>query len=76
MCVWTRIFFQDYFTYAKVFALIIIVVTGFVNLINGETRHFTWDNTETDISVIGGLIGPVGSEQKKISAIIRNQIKC
>jgi L-type amino acid transporter 8 len=46
---------QDYFTYAKVFALIIIVGTGFYNLFNGQTQHFTWDNTETDISVIGEL---------------------
>jgi solute carrier family 7 L-type amino acid transporter-like protein len=43
---------QDYFTYAKVFALIIIVGTGFYNLFNGQTQHFTWDNSETDISVI------------------------
>jgi hypothetical protein len=48
-----EIYFQDYFTYAKVFALIIIVCTGFVNLFNGQTQHFTWDNSETDISVIG-----------------------
>ena len=47
------IFPKDYFTYAKVFALIIIVGTGFYNLFNGQTQHFTWDNTETDISVIG-----------------------
>jgi len=50
-------FAQDYFTYAKVFALIIIVGTGFVNLFHGQTQHFTWDNTQTDISVIGEFPG-------------------
>lgn len=43
---------QDIFTYAKVFALIIIIITGFVNLANGHTQHFNWDNTETDFTVI------------------------
>jgi len=43
---------QDYFTYAKVFALILICITGFVQLGKGHTEHFTWDDTETDPSVI------------------------
>ena len=43
---------QDYLTYAKVFALILICCTGFVQLGSGNTEHFTWDGTETDPSVI------------------------
>ena len=39
---------QDYLTYAKVAALIIIVVTGMVELGRGRVEHFTWENTETD----------------------------
>ena len=44
---------QDYFTYAKVFALIMIIVTGFVQLGFGHTEYFTWEGTETDPSKIG-----------------------
>ena len=44
---------QDYFTYAKVFALIIIMGTGIYMLCLGETQNFNWDGTETDITVIG-----------------------
>ena len=43
---------QDYLTYAKVFALILICCTGFVQLGSGNTEHFTWDGTETDPTVI------------------------
>ena len=43
---------QDYLTYAKVFALVLICMTGFVQLGSGHTQHFTWDGTETDPSVI------------------------
>ena len=34
------------------FALILICITGFVQLGRGRTEYFTWDNTETDPSVI------------------------
>lgn len=37
----------------KVFALFMIIVTGFVNLMKGQTQHFTWENTVTDPTVIG-----------------------
>ena len=43
---------QDYLTYAKVLALVLICMTGFVQLGSGHTQHFTWDGTETDPSVI------------------------
>ena len=43
---------QDFLTYAKVFALVLICMTGFVQLGRGNTEYFTWDGTETDPSVI------------------------
>lgn len=44
--------FQDYLTYAKVFALVLICMTGFVQLGRGNTSYFTWEGTVTDPSVI------------------------
>merc|ERR1712142_563625 len=43
---------QDIFTYAKLLALFIIMVTGIVQLGRGQTQYFTWDNTENDITKI------------------------
>jgi L-type amino acid transporter 8 len=45
-------FVQDIFTYAKLLALFIIIVTGFVQLGNGRVEYFTWENTETDVTKI------------------------
>ncbi|KAK2709802.1 hypothetical protein QYM36_013467, partial [Artemia franciscana] len=41
-------FVQDYFTYAKLLALAIIILTGVYQLATGHTYYFTFENTETD----------------------------
>ncbi|XP_055926634.1 large neutral amino acids transporter small subunit 2-like [Argiope bruennichi] len=43
---------QDLFTYGKLAALIIIIVTGFVELGRGKVEYFNFDNSETDITKI------------------------
>jgi len=43
---------QDIFTYAKLFALFVIMATGVVQLGKGKTEHFNWDDTETDFKKI------------------------
>ena len=56
---------QDYLTYAKVFALIIICITGVIQLSKGHVEHFTWDDTETNpatlaLSLYSGLFAFTG----------------
>nr|XP_053628358.1 large neutral amino acids transporter small subunit 1-like [Cherax quadricarinatus] len=43
---------QDIFTGAKLFALAVIIITGFVQLGRGQTQYFNFDNTEHDITKI------------------------
>jgi len=45
-------FVQDIFTYAKLLALFIIIATGIVQLGKGRVEHFTWDDTERDVTKI------------------------
>merc|ERR1712226_411010 len=45
-------FVQDIFTYAKLTALVAIIIAGFVQLGRGKVEYFTWDNTETDVTKI------------------------
>jgi len=45
-------FVQDIFTFAKLLALFIIIVTGFIQLGKGKTENFTWVDTETDVTKI------------------------
>ena len=79
---------QDYFTYAKVFALIIIIITGFVRLGQGHTEHFTWEGTEKDPTVIAlsfysGLFAYTGwnylnfiIEEMKVMDNLQKNMKC
>ena len=43
---------QDLFTYGKLIAIATIVITGFTQLAQGNTQHFTFENTETDFTKI------------------------
>lgn len=43
---------QDVFTAGKLFALIVIIGTGFYQLGKGETKYFTFENSETDVTKI------------------------
>ncbi|XP_071514777.1 large neutral amino acids transporter small subunit 1 isoform X4 [Panulirus ornatus] len=43
---------QDIFTGAKLFALAVIIITGFVQLGRGETQYFNFDKSETDVTKI------------------------
>lgn len=45
-------FVQDIFTYAKLLALFIVMVTGIIQLGKGNVENFTWTNTESDITKI------------------------
>ena len=44
---------QDVFTFAKLLALMMIIVTGFVQLGRGKVQNFTFDDTEMDVTKIG-----------------------
>ena len=41
-------FVQDIFTYAKLSALAVIILTGIYQLTQGKVENFSWDGTETD----------------------------
>ncbi|XP_046750516.1 Y+L amino acid transporter 2 isoform X1 [Diprion similis] len=43
---------QDIFTYAKLLALFIIIVTGFWQLCNGKTEYFTFEDTKMEVTSI------------------------
>lgn len=43
---------QDVFTYAKLLALFIIIITGLIQLFGGHTQHFTFENTNADVTKI------------------------
>ncbi|KAL7729772.1 hypothetical protein ACLKA6_014636 [Drosophila palustris] len=41
---------QDIFTYAKLFALFIIIATGMYQLYMGNVKYFTFDNSDTKVT--------------------------
>ncbi|KAG8183752.1 hypothetical protein JTE90_029333 [Oedothorax gibbosus] len=43
---------QNVFTFGKLFALAIIIITGLVQLGYGQTQHFTFEGSESDITKI------------------------
>ncbi|KZC03740.1 Y+L amino acid transporter 2 [Dufourea novaeangliae] len=43
---------QDIFTYAKLLALFIIIFAGAYQLFTGHTQHFTFENTNTEVTSI------------------------
>ena len=43
---------QDVFTFAKLSALIMIIITGFIQVGKGKTENFTFDGTETDVTKV------------------------
>lgn len=45
-------FVQDIFTYGKLLALAIIILTGLYNLSRGQTQNFTFDGSVWDVSKI------------------------
>ena len=56
---------QDYLTYAKIIALLSIILTGVVGLGRGNVENFSWEGTETDpatlaLSLYSGLFAFTG----------------
>ncbi|XP_054709310.1 large neutral amino acids transporter small subunit 2-like [Uloborus diversus] len=43
---------QDFFTYGKLMALVIIITVGFIELGKGKIQYFNFENSETDITKI------------------------
>ncbi|CAG9569180.1 unnamed protein product [Danaus chrysippus] len=43
---------QDWFTYAKLFALFIIIAAGIYQLSRGKVEHFTFEGTTSDVTSI------------------------